>query len=425
VVYALLASGVMVFVGRRFVTASESKNQAEADYRYILTRLRENAESIALMGGQDAERRTLDQSFRIVLRRWRDISLQAIRAAVVSQTSGYVVPVLPILLCAPKFLDGSMTLGQVMQCASAFTVVQTALSWLVDNYPRFADWSASARRVSSLMISIDMLESAEKEDGATRIRRRETNNAALRLRDLSVSLGDGTTVVKNADITIDQGERILVAGQSGAGKTSLVRAICGQWPWGKGEVQVRHAANMFVIPQKPYIPLGTLREVIAYPAFTDEVERDHLVGALGAVGLEHLVDRLDEQHVSWEQTLSIGEKQRIAFARVLIARPSILVMDEATSALDVASQKELMGSIQNAPHNMTIIGIGDRADLGGFYDRKLELKSHRDGARLTRDVDLTRAAILSRERSRFRLVRSATPVLAREAWRSEKVANIC
>jgi putative ATP-binding cassette transporter len=390
VLYALFASGLMIFVGRRYVTVSETKNQAEAEYRYTLTRLRENAESIALIGGQDEERRTVDHSFRGVLGRWRDISVQAVRATVVSQTSGYLAAVLPILLCAPKFLDGSMTLGQVMQAASAFTVVQTALSWLVDNYPRFADWSASARRVASLMISIDILEAAENGNGAPRIRHFETEHAALCLRNLSVTLENATTVVKHADVTIARGERILVVGESGAGKSSLVRAICGQWPWGKGELLVQGATKIFVLPQRPYIPLGTLLRAVAYPASADKVDREEIAKALNAVGLAHLVDRLDEDGIAWEQTLSGGEKQRLAFARLLIAHPKIVVMDEATSALDLASQKRLIELVHERLHDATIMAVGHRPELEAFFDRKLVLKSYHDGARLVREVDLTR-----------------------------------
>ena len=400
VVYALLASGTMVLVGRRFITVSETKNQAEAEYRYVLTRLRENAESIALMGGQDEERRTVEESFGTVLRRWRDISLQAVRATIVSQTSGYLAAVLPILLCAPKFLDGSMTLGQVMQAGSAFAIVQVALSWLVDNYPRFAEWSASARRVSSLMISIDMLESAENGNGPPRIRHGETDQAALRLCNISVTLEDGTPLVREAEVTIARGERVLLVGPSGTGKSSLVRAICGQWPWGHGEVQLQSGTKMFVVPQRPYIPVGTLLCATAYPTPADQVNREEIAKALKVVGLEYLVDRLDE-HIPWERTLSGGEKQRLAFARLLIARPSIVIMDEATSALDLASQKDLMNLIHKRLRNTTIIGVGHRPELEAFYDRKLELQCNHDGARLVRDTDLRHVATLSSQRNRW------------------------
>jgi vitamin B12/bleomycin/antimicrobial peptide transport system ATP-binding/permease protein len=161
VLYALVASGTMSVIGRRLITVSENKNQAEAEYRYVLTRLRENAEGIALLKGDDEERRGVDTSFRAVFLAWRDVCIQTMRTTIVSQTSGYIAPILPIILCAPKFLDNSMTLGEVMQAASAFATVQSALNWLVDNFPRLADWAASARRVASLQLSLDALDRAE------------------------------------------------------------------------------------------------------------------------------------------------------------------------------------------------------------------------------------------------------------------------
>jgi putative ATP-binding cassette transporter len=397
VIYAVLASGAMVFIGRRFVAVSESRNQAEAEYRYTLTRLRENAESVALMGGEDQERRTVDESFGIVLHRWRDICVQAVRSTVVNQTSCYFAAVLPILLCAPKFLDGSMTLGQIMQAAAAFTVVQAAFNWLVDNYPRLADWSASARRVSSLMMSLDMLERAENGEGTPRIRRSETDRAAVRLCNLSVTLGDAKLVVRDAEVTIARGEHVLVVGESGTGKSSLVRAIGGQWPWGKGEVQLQRGTKMCVVPQRPYIPLGTLLRAVAYPTPAQEVDREEVAKILKVVGLGHFVNRLEED-IPWEQILSGGEKQRLAFARLLIARPNIVVMDEATSALDPSSQKHLMELIHKRLHAATIIGVGHRPELESFYTRKLVLESRHDGARLTHDVDLTRFPALAARR---------------------------
>jgi putative ATP-binding cassette transporter len=396
VIYAGLASGSIVFIGRRFVTVSEAKNQSEAEYRYILTRLRENAESIALMGGQDEERRIVEGCFKTVLRCWRDITFQAIRATIVSQTSGYFSAVLPILLCAPKFLDGSMTLGQVMQAASAFTIVQVALSWLVDNYPRFAEWSASARRVSSLMISIDMLESAENGNSASRIRRGETEDAAMRLCNLTITLGNARTVLRKAEATIELGERVLLVGKSGTGKSTLVRAICGQWSGGTGEVQLQRGTKMFVIPQRPYIPVGPLVRAAAYPAPADMVKREDVAKALKAVGLDEYADRLDED-ISWEQTLSGGEKQRLAFARVLLANPNLVVMDEATSALDLDSQRKLMNLIHKRLRHATIIGVGHQPELEEFYDRKLVIEPSPDGARLTRGLASTRATTLSHQ----------------------------
>src|SRR5262249_14603322 len=176
------------------------------------TRVRENGEGIALLKGEDEERSGVDTLFKSVLRAWREVCIQRMRTTVVSQTSGYIAPILPIILCAPKFLDNSMTLGEVMQAASAFAIVQSALNWLVDNYPRLADWSASARRVASLELALDALERAETCDD--RIARGPGKHAALRLRDVSVTLDDGTPVVRRAEIAIRPGEKVLVTGDS-------------------------------------------------------------------------------------------------------------------------------------------------------------------------------------------------------------------
>jgi vitamin B12/bleomycin/antimicrobial peptide transport system ATP-binding/permease protein len=207
----------------------------------------QNGESIAVLGGETQERETVGQALQTVLHRWRDICFQTIRTTIVSQTSSYIAPVLPIILCAPKFLAGTMTLGEVMQAASAFTIVQAAFNWLVDNYPRLADWTASARRVSSFMVSLDALERAESGDGVGRIERgemTERSDAALRVKQLSVTLDDGTAVVKDAEVTIAPGERVLVAGESGTGKSTLIRAIAGLWPWGRGSVEVAPGARV-------------------------------------------------------------------------------------------------------------------------------------------------------------------------------------
>ena len=253
-------SGSIMTIGRRFVQVSEDKNQAEAEYRYTLTRVRENGESIALLGGEEEERDGIDKTFTKVLRQWARLAGQHMRTTLVSQGSNLIAPVVPLLLCAPKFLDGSMTLGQVMQAASAFTIVQTAFGWLVDNYPRLADWNACARRIASLMMSLDGLERAEQGDGIGRIKRGETEgDAMLSLNDLSVTLDDGTAVVGETEVVIEPGERLLVAGESGTGKSTLVRALAGLWPWGGGSVNFHPDRRLFMLPQKPYIPSGTLR----------------------------------------------------------------------------------------------------------------------------------------------------------------------
>lgn len=288
VIYAAITSTSMAVIGRHFVHLSEEKNQAEAEFRYTLTRVRENGESIALLGGEEEERSGIDKNFGHVLRQWALLTGQHMRTALVSQGSSLFAPVVPILLCAPKFLEGSMTLGQVMQAASAFAIVQGAFGWLVDNYPRLADWNASARRIASLMMSLDGLERAEQSDALGRIQRGETeDDAMLSLDNLSVTLDDGTSVVKETEVVIEPGERVLVAGESGSGKSTLVRAVAGLWPWGGGSVNFHSKRRLFMLPQRPYIPSGTLRRAVAYPAAADNWTIKKIKAALDKVGLAY------------------------------------------------------------------------------------------------------------------------------------------
>jgi putative ATP-binding cassette transporter len=386
VIYAVIASGSMVLIARRFVPVAEGKNQAEAEYRYLLTRVRENGESIALIRGEPEERAGLDRSLENVLRRWRDVCFQTMRTTIVYQGSGILAPVVPVILSAPKFLDGSMTLGQVMQAASAFVIVQQAFSWLVDNYPKFADWTASARRVASLLVSLDQLERADQEKYG-RIEHGECTGHALRLKDVSVTLDDGTVVVNEAEVCIEPGEKVLVMGESGTGKSSLVRAIAGLWPWGGGKLDVQEGAKILMLPQRPYIPLGTLRRAVTYPNAVDEVPDEDVQQAMEEVGLGEMTARLDEE-TGWDQTLSGGEKQRVAFARLLVHKPDLVVMDEATSALDPPSQEHLMKLVQETLPKTTIISVGHRPELEKFHERKLVLEAREEGAKLVRDIDL-------------------------------------
>jgi putative ATP-binding cassette transporter len=386
--YAALASGSMVMIARGFVTVSENKNQAEADYRYMLTRLRENGESIAILGGGNEERAGLDGAFTTVRQRWYELMMQYVRTTIVSHSSNGLAPIIPILLCAPKYVAGTMTLGEVMQAASAFLIVQVAFNWLVENYPRLADWTASASRLASLLVALDRLERAEREETTGRIVRTQAEAGVLRLRDVSVTLDDGSAVVNEADIEIARGEKVLVVGESGTGKSTLVRAIAGLWPWGRGEIQIKFE-GLFLMPQGPYVPLGTLRRAVTYPLSPEEVDDAVVRTIVEEVGLGHFLVRLDED-TTWEHVLSGGEKQRLAFARVLIQRPEIIVMDEATAALDPLGQEQLMQLLLERLPEATIISVGHRAELEAFHTRKLVLEYHADGARLVSDESIQR-----------------------------------
>ena len=379
VLYCIIISGGMMLIARSFVPTAERKNQSEAEFRYALTRLRENGESIAILGGEKEERAGLAELLGNVVRAYAKLAGQYMRTMFVSHGNYIIASVIPIILCAPKFLAGTMTLGQVMQAAAAFIQVQYAFNWIVDNYPRLAEFAASARRVANLLVSLDRLDQSD----LTSIKRGDAEGAAIRLKDVTVELADGTVVIDDADVVIQLGEKVLLAGDSGSGKSTLVRAIAGLWPWGEGEISIKPGAKLFMMPQRPYIPLGKLRRAAAYPQSADSIDDAALREALKQVGLPHVIDRLDEEDVAWDQVLSGGEKQRLAFARLLLEKPDIVVMDEATSALDTESQAKLMTLIAKKLPELAIISVGHRAELEQFHERKMNLVKHEGGARLT------------------------------------------
>jgi putative ATP-binding cassette transporter len=238
------------------------------------------------------------------------------------------------------------------------------------------------------MMSLDGLERAERGDGVGRIKRGETEGKViLSLRDLSVTLDDGTAVVGEAEVVIEPGERLLVAGESGTGKSTLVRAIAGLWPWGGGSVNLHPDRRLFMLPQKPYVPSGTLRRAAAYPAAAEDWTVEQIGEALGKVGLAHLKDKIEED-APWDQTLSGGEKQRLAFARLFLHNPDIIVLDEATSALDEKSQDKMMELLTRELPTATVVSVAHRAELEAFHSRKIVLERRKGGAKLVSDVDL-------------------------------------
>ena len=338
----------MIVIARSFVPTAETKNQTEAEFRAALTRVREYGESIAILGGEKEERAGLDKLLSKVIITWAKMAGQYMRTMFVSHGNFIIASVIPVILCAPKYLAGEMSLGTVMQAAAAFIQVQYAFNWIVDNYPRLAEWTASARARFQSAGRDRRTRSHRGRARSARSAAPKATGAAIRLKDVSVALSDGTVVVDDADVTVQFGEKVLVAGESGTGKSTLVRAIAGLWPWGEGEIMLKPGAKMFLMPQKPYIPLGTLRRASTYPQQAEEFDDKQITETLEVVGLEHLVEKLDDEEAKWDRTLSGGEQQRLAFARLFLHEPDIVVMDEATSALDPDSQAMLMEQARRA-----------------------------------------------------------------------------
>jgi putative ATP-binding cassette transporter len=389
--YGVAMSILALKIGRPLVAGNIAKNESEARYRFELTRLRENAESIALIKGEGDERVILDRSYGHLVARWLAVVRLHGRLTWITNASGALVPVVPVLLATPKFLSGELSLGAVTQLAAAFVQVQLAFAWLVDHYKPLAQWYASARRVMALVEAADELD--RSLDGPVRgIELRDAPDIGIALSQLTVCDRLGHVLIRDANAIIAPGEKVLLVGDSGIGKSTLVRAIAGLWPWGSGGIAAPRGTGIAFVPQRPYLPLGTLRAALLYPAHDLACADAALGKVLVDCGLRHLVHRLDDVE-RWDQILSSGERQRLAFARLFLHRPAVVILDEATSALDEAGQTALMSLLRESLPDTTLISIGHRPGLETFHDRRLTLTRHEDGARLTceRALQLVRA----------------------------------
>jgi putative ATP-binding cassette transporter len=374
--YGVGASALTIWVGRPLIAGVMAKNEAEAKLRFELTRLRENAESVALVKGERDERGIIDSTYAVLVRRWLTVVGLHARLTWITNASGALVPVVPLLLATPKYLSGELSLGSVTQLAAAFAQVQLAIAWLVDNYKSVAGWRASAERVLAL---VDAVEDLERETPA-RTAIRIVPGEGVSIRSLTVTDRSGQPLIAGADLEVRPGEAVLITGESGIGKSTLVRAIAGLWPWGDGEIRVD--AAVAVVPQRPYLPLGSLRDALLYPARGSDVPPALLAEVLRECGLPELVSRLDAVE-RWDQILSGGEGQRLSFARLILLKPAVIVMDEATSALDEMSQARMMTLLRRELPDSTLVSIGHRTGLEAFHDRRFGLVRGDAGAVLT------------------------------------------
>lgn len=380
VLYALFGSILTYALGRGLIEAGNVRQGREADVRSVLIRARENAEGIALMRGEADERARLAGAMANLRGAWHAQTRGQGSLQLLTSALAYIAPVVPLILALPRFLGGDMQLGGLMQTAQAFSNVQWALSWLIDNFPRFAEWRASVDRVVQLHQALHDLEDTIETPDGEHIELTPGEADRLVLREVGLSRPDGEALVAEAEVEIQPGERVLIRGQSGSGKSTIMRAIAGVWPWGRGSVELPRGRIAFM-PQKPYFPLGTLRDAMLYPERPEGIDDADLREALHKVGLDHLRDRLGEED-RWDHILSGGEQQRVAFARVLIQRPHWVFMDEATSALDEAGQANVMRLLAEELPGTAVISIGHRPGLEAFHSRELVLEPGEEGAQL-------------------------------------------
>jgi len=381
IAYALIGSTLTYALGRGLIDAGNVRQGREADFRSVLTRARDHAEGIALMRGEDDERERMRGSLFDLRTAWNRQTRGQGNLSLLTSSLAYLAPVVPLIVALPRYLAGEIQLGGLMQTAQAFSSVQWALSWLIDNFPKFAEWRASTNRVVHLHMALtDLEESVEAPEGERITLHEPSDQDLLIMRELGLTRPNGEMLVADAEVEIRRPERVLIRGQSGSGKSTIMRAVAGVWPWGRGEIRLPRGKIVFM-PQKPYFPLGSLRDTLHYPKVPDGISDEGLKDALHKVGLDHLRDRLDETE-RWDHILSGGEQQRVAFARTLIHKPDWIFMDEATSALDEAGQENVMKLLIGELPETSIISIGHRPGLEVFHTRELALVPGEQGARL-------------------------------------------
>jgi len=374
-IYAGLGTWLTLRIGRPMVPLSFAQQRLEADFRYSLVRLRDNAESVALYGGERAEQGIFSQRFGFIYANFWRIMVR--RRLLNWFTSGYsqIAVVIPVLVVAPRYFTKAIQLGGLMQVIDAFNSVLNSLSFIINSFasqdvtsPSLATWAAVVQRLSSFSRRMEQIDRS-LAIGTGIGKRRSGKGVAVA--KLDIDLPDAKPLLRGVALEAGAGEALLLTGPSGIGKSTLLRALAGIWPFGAGDIRLDEG-NVFFMPQRPYLPLGTLRQALVYPQSIDEAKDSHLADLLRQVGLGEFADRLDDSS-SWSQRLSLGEQQRLAFARVLLAKPDLIFLDEATSAVDEDVEAELYKLLRQSNPKATIVSIGHRASLVALHDRALNV----------------------------------------------------
>jgi putative ATP-binding cassette transporter len=366
-VYAVVGSYLANLVGRRLIPLNFMRQRFEANFRFSLVRVRENAEGIALYHGEEREADSLNARFIDVFNNGFRVLMTQAQLAFYQSGYAQLAIIFPYVVTAPRFFAGAITFGVMTQTASAFGQVQTALSFFIDNYTSLAELRAVMDRLKGLQLATD-----EKPATAIEVTP-QPGRADVAADNLTLALPTGQALLEKLSLPLKKGQSVLVRGASGTGKSTLFRALAGIWPFGSGHVRVPEGGRVLFLPQKPYIPIGTLRDAVKYPDEHSKASDADVIGALRAAGLGHLADRLDET-AHWNNVLSGGEQQRLAAARAIVFRPDWLFMDEATASLDEAAEAAVYGELKKRLPNATMVSIGHRPTLRKWHDRQLELK---------------------------------------------------
>jgi vitamin B12/bleomycin/antimicrobial peptide transport system ATP-binding/permease protein len=375
--YAGIGSGLTWLVGRPLIRLNTTRYAREAELRFALVRVNESAESVALYSGEVDERRNLDEFVAAVLTATRRLSGALARLTWITSGYGWLAIVVPILAAAPGYFAGRLSFGEMMMVVGAFNQVQAALRYFVDNFPKIADWRSAVLRVATFRQATLDLDRLVEEN--RRIDIRSHPKGWLSFENLSIALTDGSIIIEEVTAEVQPGERILIMGESGSGKSTLFRAIAGLWPWGEGIIQVPPKEDQLFLPQRPYLPLGTLRAALCYPASPDHFEDARVRAALERCGLSEFEGDLDRDE-RWDRTLSLGQQQRVAFARVLLHKPRWIFLDEATSALDDENQASMLTLFTEELAGASVLSIGHRPGLEEFHTRTLHIKKTESGA---------------------------------------------
>jgi vitamin B12/bleomycin/antimicrobial peptide transport system ATP-binding/permease protein len=367
------------WIGSPLVNLDFNQERLEADFRFNLVRVRENSEQIALLKGEPAERERLSERFGRIVGNWYDIMTRTKRLTAFTQSYAQASVVFPFALAGPAyFTSKTVQLGALIQIAEAFGKVQDSLSFFVSAYRTMAEWRAVIARLDGFETSVANADHLASDPAS--IHTKPASGEEIALPQLLVKLPNGAPLVSADHFSFRPGERTLVTGPSGAGKSTLFRSVAGIWPFGSGAIEIPADATLMMLPQRPYLPIGSLHAAIVYPGEAAQYDATRVRDVLTAVGLPQLATRLEEE-AHWNRMLSLGEQQRLGIARALLHAPQFLFLDEATASLDEPSEAALYKLLAEKLPGTTVVSIGHRSTLNAFHQRNLTLV--RDGDRFS------------------------------------------